>query len=371
MAKDIKSKKYTGVYYRVLEDKSKTYYILYKDPITNKKVRLKIGSSKEGINETYCNNKRLETLSKLRLGEDTNLPILKKKTQHLTLNDIANKFFEYKELTGYASLKDRKSRYNKHYGNSLGKMFLYTITKNDVLAMQKKLIKEDYSTSTINSTIQQGSTIFNYAIKEEIYKGINPFSNIPTLKVSNERKRWLSHNDIDLLKKAITKDPILYLFTTLSLTTGGRLEGILNIKKKDINFNDRVISIYDFKNKEYYHGFLTDETHKLLLEQTNNLKNNDFVISYDNGSKVLKKKIQRKLKPILDDLFNKNISTNDRLNRIVIHSFRHSFASLLAINGTPIFTIQKLMNHKDIKHTLRYAKLSPQSKTNEVMKVFN
>jgi len=44
-----------------------------------------------------------------------------------------------------------------------------------------------------------------------------------------------------------------------------------------------------------------------------------------------------------------------------IYSLRHTFASHLAINGTPIFTIQKLLNHKDINMTLRYAKLVPDS----------
>lgn len=39
----------------------------------------------------------------------------------------------------------------------------------------------------------------------------------------------------------------------------------------------------------------------------------------------------------------------------------HTFASYLAINGTPIFTIKELMNHKDIEQTMRYAKLSPDS----------
>ena len=51
----------------------------------------------------------------------------------------------------------------------------------------------------------------------------------------------------------------------------------------------------------------------------------------------------------------------DSKNRVVIHTLRHTFASQLAINGTPIFTIQKLMNHSDINMTLRYAKLSPDS----------
>jgi site-specific recombinase XerD len=42
----------------------------------------------------------------------------------------------------------------------------------------------------------------------------------------------------------------------------------------------------------------------------------------------------------------------------VIHTLRHAFASHLAIKGVPIFTIMKLLDHKDIKDTLRYAKLA-------------
>ncbi|WP_216358491.1 tyrosine-type recombinase/integrase [Helicobacter sp. 13S00401-1] len=40
---------------------------------------------------------------------------------------------------------------------------------------------------------------------------------------------------------------------------------------------------------------------------------------------------------------------------------RHTFASHLAIKGTPIQIIQKLLNHKDIKKTMRYAHLLPTS----------
>ncbi len=71
----------------------------------------------------------------------------------------------------------------------------------------------------------------------------------------------------------------------------------------------------------------------------------------------------------MNELFNKNIRADDRKNRVVIHTLRHTFASHLAINGTPIYTIQKLMNHKDIKMTLRYAKLSPDSGKEAVEKL--
>ncbi|PRM87508.1 hypothetical protein CJ671_09950 [Aliarcobacter cryaerophilus] len=79
------------------------------------------------------------------------------------------------------------------------------------------------------------------------------------------------------------------------------------------------------------------------------------------NDKIFKTTQEVKARTILNDLFNIGIDLEDRKNKVVIHTLRHTFASHLAINGTPIFTIQKLMNHKDIKMTLRYAKLSPDS----------
>ena len=55
----------------------------------------------------------------------------------------------------------------------------------------------------------------------------------------------------------------------------------------------------------------------------------------------------------------------------MIHTLRHTFASHLAIKGTPILTIKKLMNHSDINHTLRYAKLGSNSGKDIVKKLYN
>lgn len=63
----------------------------------------------------------------------------------------------------------------------------------------------------------------------------------------------------------------------------------------------------------------------------------------------------------MDELFNQGLSTRDAKNRVLVHTLRHTFASHLAINGTPIYTIQKLMNHNDVNMTLRHAKLAPDS----------
>lgn len=95
------------------------------------------------------------------------------------------------------------------------------------------------------------------------------------------------------------------------------------------------------------------------------MRANDYFVSL-NGDKFTGRQLQSRLKPKIDKLFNSDLEIDDRKNRVVIHTLRHTFASHLAIQGTPIFTIQNLMNHKDIKQTMRYAKLAPDSGRNFV-----
>lgn len=52
------------------------------------------------------------------------------------------------------------------------------------------------------------------------------------------------------------------------------------------------------------------------------------------------------MQKILNNLFNQNLDLKDRKNRVIIHTIRHIFASQLAIKGTPIHIIQKLLNHR-------------------------
>lgn len=355
----IKSKKYDGVYLNHLHNGDVSYSIVFKD-INNKTQRLTIGKKSQGITEPYCNNKRIETINQITLGEQPTAIKKRAKKNIITVDEVATKYFVYLEKrTTPRSHKDIKGKYNNHL-----KVFqhsdILSITKNDLVKVQNSMEKLRYSHKMINQIIELFGTIFNYGLKEELYNQQNPTIKVEKYDIDNSRERFLTKKEIQMLYQRLENNELLTLFIKLALTTGARLKGILAIQKKDIDLSHGFININDFKTKTTYKAFLTDEIKEIISQKYDELKQNDYIVSL-NGTQMTDRQIQSRLKPILDELFNEELQNDDRKNRTVIHSLRHTFASHLAINGTPIYTIQKLMNHQDITMTLRYAKLAPDS----------
>lgn len=349
-----KSNKYTGVYYQELINGDKSYYITYKH--NKKDIWKKIGLYSEGIREAYCSQKRNEIVSKIRLGED--LPHVANKNNFTSLIEVAEKFYELKELHNKQNKKTRSrvlAKLKKHY---IGEMSIKEIQKLDIENFQIE-IEKDLMPATINFIIQQTSSIFNWSI-ENGYLSKNPCQFVKNLKVKNARLRYLEIDEIKRLLETVKNDKHLYYFVLLGLSTGGRLQTVCNIKVSDIRENG-TIRLYDFKNESEYFGFLNNDLKSELNEYIKiiNLKEDDFIFKNTINQNYTNQYYYRKLQPIFDVLFNPD--GTEPLEKVTIHTLRHTFASQLAINDTPILIIKKLMNHNDIKTTMRYAKLSKSS----------
>ncbi|PHO11339.1 integrase [Malaciobacter marinus] len=362
----INSKKYGSsvqLYQKTNGDIS--YSITYKDE-TNKLKRIKIGDKSKGITEHYCNQKRNEILHKIRLGEE--LPIKRKKKSINTLDKIAQVYFEDKK-----SDKKRISKYNLHVQPVFGSKNILEIKREDILKFRDTILDNGKTLQTAKGIIQLISTIYNYNIQEKSLKIYNPALGIKwdkQYKIDNTREKYLDLNEIKQLLDELSNKHIILLFVELSLQTGGRLETILHIQKKHINFQEGTIQLKNLKTNETYNGFLQDVLLEKLKNHCEKLKLNDYVIFFEKNKKATSRQIQSRLKPILDNLYNEGLEKNDSKNRTVIHTLRHTFASHLAINGTPIFTIKELMNHSDIEQTMRYAKLAPDSGRLNVLKLY-
>lgn len=380
---EVEVPKYEGVFYNELKNGDKTFYVIYKDLKTNKKVDLKVGRGSDGITEKFCSNKRKQILEELRLG-DTQNTIKNRRIfkETSTLDMIAEQYHENRKLhLTPENLRDAKALYNNHISPFIGDKDIESITDSDIenIMLQKK---DTLSHRTINIIVEKISTIFNFAIKKKLFSGSNPARSVEKLSENNERTRFLSTEEINELLKNVKTNDILYIFTVLSLTTGGRLKTICDIKIQDIDLKHKIITLYDFKNKTTYQGFIKDDKFfiSLLKKYMENKNPTDFLLGRDTLVANYRY-IQRALSKILERLFNQELLKNSsssslveqaekRRNRVVIHTLRHTFASQLVINGTPIFTVQNLMNHKDLKMTQRYAKLAPDSGRNSINDIF-
>ena len=110
-----------------------------------------------------------------------------------------------------------------------------------------------------------------------------------------------------------------------------------------------MVSLEDFKRKMTYFSYFTEEFLDTLNKDS---KPNAYLVSFK-GTRLKYTTLNKQLKPILDK-FNKELNKKDTKERVVIHTLRHTFASQLISNNVPIFVVQKLMNHADIKTTMRY-----------------
>jgi integrase len=54
---------------------------------------------------------------------------------------------------------------------------------------------------------------------------------------------------------------------------------------------------------------------------------------------------------------------------ITFHCFRHTFATLQLYNGTDIYTVSKMLGHKDLKTTQIYAKIVDEAKRTAANKI--
>ncbi|WP_026804719.1 tyrosine-type recombinase/integrase [Aliarcobacter lanthieri] len=366
--------KHTGVYFRTNTDGVKIYYIRYK--LKGKQFNEKVGSSKEGITAVYASKIRAKRVSIDRLKEDSPFAINDKK---MNFDDAFNLYYENLKI----NTKDYSTtlrRYERHIKDKIGHLSLDRIDDGTMENLKKFLLnktnpqtKKNYSDASINHIFDIIRATYNYINKTKKTNFKNPATGtqIKRQKLDNNRERYLNLDEIKRLFDEIENVysekfkhfeslDMLKTFLILSFTTGARLSSVTSIRKQDINLDTKAILIKNHKTKRTYIGYLHPNYEEFIKGRMDNLESADYLVS-GNKNIMTQPTLNYHLKPILDSLFNVGIGQDDRKSRVVIHTFRHTFASLLAIQGTPIYTIMKLLDHSDIKQTLRYAKLSPDS----------
>jgi integrase len=150
--------------------------------------------------------------------------------------------------------------------------------------------------------------------------------------------RFLTQEEIARLLAA-EPDPRFKLLWQFYLLTGVRRGEALQVQAKDIDWPRRLITVRDTKHKRPVYIRITPALEPILaaLPQVGRLFpwGADFVSHHFHATAA-------------------RAGLDFRL-----HDLRHTFASFLVMSGVDLFTVQKLLNHSEIKTTQRYAHLSP------------
>lgn len=384
MADRIKSKKYQGVYYRESKEvkhqgkPDKIYWITWYH--AGKKQWLKMGSASRGISEEYAHRKRIDIMNRLDLGENPDLLTRKKA---VALDAIVSAYFDWREAEGKHTKEDR-CRYALHTKPAIGTVAVSTITPERLDALKTELLKK-LSATTVKKIFSLLRAAINHAIKRKKFSGSNPFSaqaNFSMPREDNMGERFLTPKEaVALLSELEKRSTQLYHMAFVALHTGMRATELFGLKGSDINKKDYIATI-TAKGGERETVFLPPDVLAVL---------NSYCTTHDallfpksGGGRI--KNISDTFNRAVDALglndsgeFTLNekgkripIKITDSRRRVWFHTLRHTFASWLAQSGdVGIYELMKLMRHKRIEMTLRYAHLIPDKQREKLSIITN
>ena len=106
MAKETKSKRFQGVYFRELENGDRSYFLRIR--LDGKVKRIPIGKKSQGITEQFCNQEKNRILNAHRFGEDAALELQKVKRVDPTFEELFQEVFG--KMTVLAGIAKRQNR---------------------------------------------------------------------------------------------------------------------------------------------------------------------------------------------------------------------------------------------------------------------
>jgi integrase len=363
-----KVKSLKGVFYResvkakYRGNPDKCYYVLYKDS-QRKLHREKVGWTSEGYSAQKASHIRSERIRTLRHGDE--LP--KKKLPELTFGQVWKKYEAWLE-NGKEHSYDDIIRYNKHIKNKFANKRLSQITTLDLEEFKATLFDKGLAPGTVKHVLILFRQVYNKAIVWGLFDKQSPVKGVKMPKLKNKCERFLTYADAHKLVNYLkTRRGDSDEIALMSLHTGMRLGEVFKLQWGHVHFDRGIIRVVDPKGEmaEGRDAYMTNEIIKLLKSKEVG-KHQDLVFPSRVG-KVRTEISEAYVRAVKKLEFNKGIT--DRRHRVTFHTLRHTFASWLAIQGTPILEIKELLGHKSLAMTERYAHLIPDQKRDSVRRL--
>lgn len=224
-------------------------------------------------------------------------------------------------------------------------------TREDVLSFRRWL-SLNHSVATVNGYLIAVRNFFKFLEFKGVYKNIT--ENVKSLKDTDIHKREAL--DIETCLKLINnaKDDREELLLTLFITCGLRVNEMANIRLEDIKYENGQYRLYVLgKGRNAKTDFVIVPNYVFgkiqAFVEKNNITDYLFVSTSNNnnGGQLHPASIRRIINGIFERMGIKS-------ETIVVHSLRHSFATISIESGEDIREVSRAMRHKSVAVTERY-----------------
>lgn len=252
--------------------------------------------------------------------------------------------------------QDEQGHYENWIKPIIGDIPIREVSAFALERIRKQLVTKKRTIRTQQAVLATCRQVFNLAIRLQMIES-SPTRQIRLPRSDNRRQRHLSPQEAsDLLNLVQARSPQLHDICLLSLRTGMRAGEIFNLRWEDINYENGTILVRDPKSGRNRYAYLTSAI-KAMLETRRSTATCDHIFHQADGSPI--NEVSRTFERIVEELGWNKGQADPRL-KVVFHTLRHTFASWLAQQGTPLYTVAKLMGHSTLAMTERYAHLAPE-----------
>ena len=216
------------------------------------------------------------------------------------------------------------------------------INSDDIKEYLFYLKKKKLANATLNVAINAIKFYYTQILKRKFFVNKEIFrtkkaQKLPEVLTKKEIKRIL-----------LTIQNVKHkLLLALMYSSGLRVSEIVNVKVKDLDFENQMLKIRQAKGAKDRTTIMSKKVANVLQKYTKN--KNDHIFENLKGGKLSQRSVQK--------IFAQALKKSKIKTQASCHSLRHSFATHLLENGTDIRYIQELLGHKRLDTTQIYTKV--------------
>lgn len=274
-----------------------------------------------------------------------------RRKKKITLDDVWTKYLPSIKNTN-KSWRDDLYNYEKHIQPVFGSMELKNISVFSVEKFKRSfknklnLRGKAFEPATIKHQLTLLRRLLNMAVKWNLLDTPNPVCQVSMPKIDNEVIRFLEADQISELMRILDVWPVKQSanFIRFLMFTGCRRGEAFSLKWEHVDLDRGLITLMNPKGGKTVKLPLNS----IVIDVLKSIeRKGDFVFPGKTGERLTDVSCWKRIKKLA------KLPREFRL-----HDLRHHYASTLVSGGIDIFTVSKLLSHKNVTTTKRYAHLS-------------